>query len=483
MLKKNKIEKKKIDLIINIVIIILFVLICVPFFVTIKYALFCTDDYSLANAMVGETDNGYIIPAIECAIRYWHVKGGMWFAYICAYAWNPLVHHGYVSLVRGLRVVLAVTIVSALFFCYALSSLFDLKKESIAKVIAIVFFPVLLFKEYNELYLWWTGSDYLVSLIVMLIGCGFIVMALKTGSNVYYVIAIMFLILMSGSDLNVVGVGCYFVLILVIGWSFYQKKIEPRAVVAFGITLAGACINAFAPGNFIRYNDQDVEGINIFQSLYNTILILGVETKWMILHTAFVAFLCLAFWFGIKLEKKISFKNMICSIILISFVPFISLFPVVLGYGATSYKLIPNRVYGILDIYLIFTAVYIFVVLGVYVSSVVAVKRKLSKIIGILAISLLLVQTIICGRSFVPVQIANNLLNGSIEKYHDVWVDIYSECEQNPGKDLVIEKEVPKRVTGCSRPNLKEDKTDWKNEHLSAYYGLQSVSLVDLSDE
>lgn len=482
---KNILSDRKLNIAINVITVVLFVMAVIPFFVTTKYALFMTDDFPIANATISRYNGSYFLTGIKNAANYWRVYNGTWVSFVVAYWLHPAVHGGQKALVIALRIMLSLMLVSSVYFCYSISCFFELKKEKTLRILMLLVFPLLLFKEYFELYMWWlTSCTYMMPFFFLLFGFGTLLFAVKSGKIWQYVLAGVLLFLMSGGTLTVVGLGCYLVLLLVMGWSFYQKKMCVPGTIVFMTTFIGACITAFAPGNFTRYEGQDVGKISVFTSFVNGLRILKVEGKWLLFDTAFVAFVILAFLWGNRIKKSVSLLNVLIGTAACIMMPVVTIFPVVMGYGTSSYKDISNRGFAIVDSAIMLAGTLVAVMWGVYLKD--RLNNSVRKIVMMVFSIAALASILFCGQKLselVPVQIATNISNGYNQKYFDVWTEIYSICEHTSESNLVIEMEVPKRAAGCSWCKLKEDSTDWKNEHVAKYYGLDSISLVNLLDD
>jgi len=474
-------NRKKINIAINVLTIALLLSAIIPFFLTIKYALFITDDYPIVNAVVSKYDGSYFRTGIKCAASYWHDWNGNWFSFAIAYWLHPLVHGGQKVLAFALRIQFALTIVGAVYFCFSLVSLFDFKPEKTIRLIALLVLPILCFKEYFDFYLWWlTSCTYLMPLYLFLFGSGTFLLALKNKKMWIFIISGIFLLAMSGGSLNVVGMGCYFLLFTLIAWMFYKKKISIPSIVVFMVTLTGACINAFAPGNFMRQNSQETEKVGIVKTVFNEIQIIGVEGKWLVLHTAFIAVVLIAFVWGMNQKRKIDILNLAVATVGATMLPIVTMFPVVLGYGDINYKDISNRGYGMMDISIIFASCFIAVLWGIYCRNLAKEKTRNGVTIAICFV--VIINIIICGQKpseIIPVQIATNLKSGYNENFYEQWMEIYSRCENSNEDDVVIEMSVSPRRAGCSWAKLGEDPNKWWNETVSIYYGINSVSLIN----
>lgn len=478
-------NKKRINTAINILTILFFIAVILPFFITAKYALFVTDDFPIANAAVAHFDGNYFRTGVKCAADYWHDWNGNWFSFTIAYWLHPIIHGGQKTLVVALRIQLVLAIAGAFYLCFALAKFFDYKAEKTLRIAALVLLPVLLFKEYFDFYLWWlTSCTYLMPLYLFLFGFGTFLFAIKSEKIWQFIIAGILLLAMAGGSLNVVGFGCYLLLFTIVAWSFYRKKISVPAVVVFVTTLAGACVNAFAPGNFARQNSQETEKVGIIRTLINEIQIMCVEGKWLVLHTAFIAFVLLALFWGSRLHKKLTLTNLIVATAAGVFLPVVTMFPVVLGYGDIDYKDISNRGYGMMDISIIFAACFIAVLWGIYLRDIIK-KDNIKKIATLFVTVIVLVSVFYCGqriRELAPVQVVANLNSGYNKEFFDTWMEIFSRIENGDG-DVVIEMSVPPRKAGCSWAKLSDDPNKWWNDYISIYYGLDSVSLINTYEE
>lgn len=478
-------NKKVISTIISILIVILFIAMVIPFFITTKYALFVTDDFPIANTTVANFDGSYFRTGIKCAANYWRVYNGNWFSFAVAYGLHPIVHGGQKALVLALRIQLLLAITGAVYFCFSLASFFNFRKEKALRIMALVLLPALSFKEYFDLYLWWlTSCTYFMPLYCFLFGFGTYLFALKSGKIWQYAISGLFLLAMAGGSLNVVGMGCYTLLFSLVAWCLYNKKFCLPGTIVFVITLIGACLNAFSPGSFARQSTQETEKVGIIKALFIELQIMGVEGKWLVLHTAFIAVVLIALFWGSRLKRHVALLHVIIATIFCVTLPVVTMFPVVLGYGNIDYKDISNRGYCLMDITIIFASCFMAVLWGIYLKDVISGQTK--KITTVILAILVIANIVLCGQKFgelVPVQIATNLNNGYNEQFFDTWMEIYAYCENGAGEDVEIEMPVPSRKAGCSWAKLADDPEKWWNTTISEYYGLNSISLKNTLDE
>lgn len=476
---KNK-NMRRFNKVLDWALIAGFIVILIPFFVTIRYSLCYADDFPLANGMRDFSEYNMFIAGLKCAKRYWNSTNGTWFSFVIGYALNPLLREGQTSLVVELRMMFLLEIIGGIYLLYAIAYTLGMKKEKTLRIMFLVMGPLLLFKEYYELYLWWTTAcTYMMPTFLFMFGWGTLLIAIKRKKVWQYICSAVLLFAMAGGTLNVVGAGCYLVLLTTLVLSYYQKKLHVPSLIVTITTALSACITAFAPGNFRRYDSQGVEKISILKSWYNTFLIVGVETKWLLLKTFFIAFLIVGCIWGYRQKKTLKLREVVILCVFSALLPFVTAFPVVLGYNATSYKQIANRGYAIMDMSLVFSLMLIAVIFGIYLRNKLDENFKKITIIFLSGIAILNVGLAEQKPStWVPIEISKNLHSGYIKDYYEAWESIYTKCEEYEGEDLVIEMVVPDRKTGCSNPRLKEDNTDWKNMHVAKYYGLNTVSLI-----
>ena len=139
-----------------------------------------------------------------------------------------------------------------------------------------------------------------------------------------------------GGSLTVAAAGCYFMLLLTIYEWISSKKLPYIKLVIFVCYFSGALINAIAPGNFLRQQTSEGNGLQIFASLKNSFLVYESNFRWLFHSTNFSLILLLVLLCGFFLYRGIIIKN-IAGYTFISFAgiiaPFVVIFPAVLGYN------------------------------------------------------------------------------------------------------------------------------------------------------
>ena len=227
-----------------------------------------------------------------------------------------------------------------------------------------------------ELFLWYTGAcNYTIELALSFIAAGLLAKAF-TGEKIkilYIVVASVLGFLACGGSLNITAFNCALLLIETLIFLQQDKK-RKLVVIPFLSAFAGAIVNVVAPGNYVRFADEQVEGHETIldavrdaficyrsecRSIFSSLLFIGI----------LVAVFCVIYLWGGELFKiKINIFGVLTALLVSVITQYLVIFPVTYGYHSAS--LGSMRTTGsctfIIEIMFIFVAV----ILSLYIRNI-----------------------------------------------------------------------------------------------------------------
>lgn len=453
--------------------------ICIPYIRAACYAVFRADDFCFYFTNSNQAGISNIVKAWdETMIKYKEWQGGYVSTFLL-YLLNPLHIYSY-SLLRGFLVFMCISaLIGLLFFMYVLVDYVGIDRKYALYITAVFLVPILSYREYTQIYLWYTGAmAYFLPSILLLYGLAFLLLGRKTKKMKWYVLSGIFLYLMTGCVLEVVGLGMFCLLFVILLGTISEKENNKPSVCVFAVALFGAMLNAFAPGNFARHELFDDRRINVMKVLCYSVKIAFDEFEWLVRDTTFLVFVILAFWIGIVVKRKIEKAKMFIAIVAFIFLPVVTVFPVVMGYSAEVLEALPNRCLFPLDVSLIASLIGLSIIAGSQLMAYQLIPER--RTIGYVSIVAILMITCIKGnklREYTPNVITRNFHAGVIQAYASGWKDIFDNIANSKDSDVVIEW-VPEYAPGCSYTYLEADAANWVNEAVAAYFDKNSVCYI-----
>lgn len=409
---------------------------------------------------------------------------GTYFAMFIQALLSPLNNYGPAQL----RIVM--TINALLFFASVFGAVWTglslVMREKKELPIRLTLFTLLLFAVldadvFYEVFFWYCGAAaycipfsfvFLSLMLLFLLNRG---EGSERKKTVLCVLAALLLFLASGGPLIVSGVGCYAALLLTAG--FYRggdRKISVRNTAVTAAGVIGAIINTAAPGNYARHAySGDDGGWQLFQAVKWTIKIVWIETERLVKETMFGVVLLAMLLLGIYLSKKIPSSLKVYGVISILAVGigYVSVFPVVLGYGGTYF---PNRCCFVLDTVLVISLCN----LAIYAGCVLDRRADLHTDRRTQAVLLILLfAAVLLGPEKISdsalMAVAESKHNGTYRKYYEECVAVYDYLENCAEDDVVVE--MPEYIDNFECFYLADDGDAWVNVGLAQYYHKNSV--------
>lgn len=474
---KNKVSA---GLIFRIMIWVIMIAIYLPYLFAAKYAIFKADDFSGYVAYMVHPGNSFFEKCLNCYTDTYMNFQGTWSSEFVYTFFNPIHLYSY-SLLRAMLIGTAVaTLISLFLMMHIAMEYFNIGRKNAVFFIGLVLIPLLLFRDYTEIYLWFTGmAVYLLPLLFFCIGFSFLLLGEMKNRRLFFFLSAVFMVLMTGGVLEVVGFGMFWLLLFITVEYLRTGKINKRFTIIFVLSLLGALINAFAPGNFGR---KEIAGgeINVLHAVFVSIETYIDDVVWFSENTIFIAFVILAFLLGCYIKVKIKDSVTITAILGLIITPVITIFPVALGIGA-SVKSSPVRCLFILDI-----AVISCIIGASFLAGNKLFEKNLlpdiKTVTFVLCVAALLAFTH-GGKEltdYIPISIAKNLKNGFIQEYENDWQDIFSQIEHSDNPDVVVTG-MPEVIDGCISPDITDDPENWVNECVANYFGKRTVRVISQS--
>ena len=447
-----------------------------PFFRAACFATFRADDFAFTQG-VGFSFKEIFEYSKSQAYLYWHTWLGAYVAIFLQHLVNPMNWYSY----RLLHVILVLLIAGGtvgLYFCIRSAVNHYNIKTSPEYAFALVLLPLLSYREYYDIYVWYIGAmAYLLPLVWAELMIGFLLKWADTKKAVYYICFVLFSFLLGGSALQPVGFSMWCLLIVVIYDTLSFGKLDKGFAAAFGIALIFALLNAAAPGNYSR--QETITGNStIFSALGYSFKAVFQETVWLHSNATFFAIELFALILGANTEKHLSKMKTICLTLGLLMLPVITVFPVMLGNGAVSND-IENRCLFLLDSALVVCFTGTFFVIGIIAG---AKQKAHGRDIGQMWLPLcpvlvaaFIVPSVLDGTSRnISAEVLDNLIDGEIQQTAYIQRNIYDTVKDSDDREVIIIS-MPRRYIGNTVMQLTEGKDHWINYSIAHYYGKDSI--------
>lgn len=292
----------------------------------------------------------------------------------------------------------------------------------------------------------------------------------------WLVLAALCAFLGAGGTLQITGGICCILLVILL-----VKALQGFAKISdgiiFGASFLGALINVAAPGNYVRRNSVDPTGFHPGIAL--PFIIQWGNDVWttLLTHPLVPALLVGIFVLGIHLQERICPRTWKLLLLLLACVaaPYISAFPVCLGYGGGYF---PNRCLWaatVLATLALLTAVF---VLGCLVGRVL--KGRGNKLVNTTSTIAILVLTVFgaaaLSKTSATYATLQHLTDGTIDKYCREVDTALEELSRQEGPDAKV-KDLPSPIEEIKSFYISPDPTNGMNQYIAIYYGFNSIAL------
>ncbi len=346
----------------------------------------------------------------------------------------PLRRYGHMMLRILMVLIVLLFFVMIIWTVHQLMDEIHRKKEAVL-ISALLVFMVLNYYPYTEIFYWFTGAvAYVVPFMFVLGALVQVIRPKKTFRG--KALGLICAFAASGSPLNIVGIHCYLLGILVLRYWIPDKRNalswqNRYRIEVFLIAFVGALVNVLAPGNYARH-DVISNSLSVLQTIRYSISYSYREWELLFRQTNVIIVLAIMVFIGFYLMKKYQDQGekgissfMVLALLLM---PAISCFPVIYGYGEIW---LPERTVFILD----FQIYCLIIILGYLLGR--AVAGGLKDIPTKAGITILLLMTgiiIILKNSSVDElgqkQVAADLMNGAYQSYYETYMAAYEDAEE-----------------------------------------------------
>lgn len=437
------------------------------------------DDYGVLQGYSG----GGLVYAVERAFdttRQLLQAGG---GYAVSYFVNSIVLSGIVEGKISLTAfmvggsILLLSAISLLVCVAGYSAKVFSGKEEIAVALFFVassWYLLLDSQKWREINTWVTGyNGYAFPMILALVAGGMMCQN-SSARGIRIVVAAVLAFFASGGSLQITGVYCYFLLI-VLFVKLFQKRTKPADWIVFGSAFLGALLNLVAPGNYVRRLNIDSTGFHP-----------GIALPFIIRHTNDTIISIIKTPFGIPIllgilvlgtENSGRFKQKTAHLILLILAcveaPYISTAPVCLGYGGSYF---PNRCQWVTTLTADISLMCITYVLGILVGRMLVQSKQktISKVIssGIVLLAIFGIITF-SGRSALY-STAMHLADGTVAGYAQTVSELETLFVNSEGKSVIVTQSL-EQIDEVYPLIIREDPQSTDNQLLVNYYHLKSL--------
>lgn len=280
----------------------------------------------------------------------------------------------------------------------------------------------------------------------------------------------------AGGTLQVTG-GLCCILLAILLVKVLQGFAEISDWGIFGASFLGALINVAAPGNYVRRNSVDPTGFHPGIAL--PFIIQWGNDVWatLLTHPLIPALLAGIFVLGYHLQARVRSHTWKLALLLLACVaaPYISAFPVCLGYGGGYF---PNRCLWaatVLATMALLTAVF---VLGCLFGRALKGRENiLTRITVTVAIAALTVfGALALPQTSVTYTTLQHFTDGTIDKYCREVGTVLEDLSRQEGPDAKV-LNLPSTIEEIKPFYISSDSTDEMNQCIATYYGFNSIVL------
>lgn len=462
--------------IVSILLLFAIVVIALPIIVASSMSFYCGDDF--AQLPIKEF-NGNIIELLWMALRYAKKMYLNWQGAYFSMFINIMLHP---ILGAGLTQLRVVMVINALMLVIAISVfVWELCKDEINlyynKLLLIVCCVggILGFECWQEIFYWYTGiAGYTIPFSLLLFALAIVIASRK---RIYYFIAGVLIFCASGGSQAIAGIGCYWMLMIIIAKAL-KKKLAIKDIVVFGVGVFGALGNVLAPGNYVRHAAIDDSGLHFFRAIIYSFGEVIRTWEWLIIDTPFIIIAIISVAIGVIAGKRKYVDKTYCYIMiaLSMIAPVVAYFPVCLGYSSSGS---PNRCRFVLIFAIIISAIIFFVLSGEIFAAffnVGHVKEALV-IITLLAIIMPIERENWKISTCIPYRTMMALAEGKIQSYYHSVNRIYDLIREDENEDVFI-YELPEPVDIFFTVKIQENPNYLINRECASFFGKNSVQYV-----
>ncbi len=453
------------------------VLLVLPFFYLLQYALPSADDFSMINylkALPGTTFIGSILVAID----FYKTWGG---GVIGTFLETFLL--GFYRLgIPGLHVLLTVYFVlfflSLYHFVTVFCARFGLQFSSL-----FLFFLLLVGLNTTtpkQTFYWAVGTiGYVTFFAAMFQTFSCFMTYTQTHGLRAYIGTIVWGII-SCNSAPMAGIINLVVLLYLIYVSVAERKLNKRIAVLFLIFFVTALIVCLAPGNFARHDTYTSGGLHVFLVCYKAGIVF-LDAIYDLLKNSFLVFGATCLFF-VTLTAKTQRKPVLNPILLacvLAVMCYTFIFPVSLGYGGDLD--FPPRIRFMMDFVFSFSFFAFSINCAWYLKEKYnpVMARENTPFVVLLFVLFLLcqIQTVgIANKHYL--RAVQEIANGNAKRFYLQGVDTLAAIRNSPDADVVVHGPSVRSAV-LMDTGLTSSPAHWVNKAVAEFYGKQSVAVIE----
>jgi len=479
----------------NLGFVILALIIAYPHLVLARYTVPGADDFSCLNqvAEYKEDHNAVAAAVAYTADVYQTWQGTYTGGFIMGM--EPEVRDSFTNLRLIMMSSVVLFAASIVFVMYTVCTLFFKLSSSQSWAVGLMAeFMAFNISLTGELFSWYTGAAvYTFPIVAMLFALGFSIRSFFDQKISYAILAGVFGMIGAGGSLEVVGFGCasYLVLLVVYVIGIKNIKANIKRLVFLGLpfvfTVAGALVNAAAPGNFTRHDVSAGGELEVVPSFTASFYNLMYHAGRAITDYLFPVVLAVIFIMCLVSASKIviTARQVTTGIAAVVFIAVVTIFPVILGYGSYNIDayLTSTRITYTFDLVIILALMVLMCMISLFLRDVlkrndVKVKEQAYKsLILLIALALLLSGEIIRNyQNGMSMRIMDDLKNNKIQTAAAEIAVLYDHIkEAQEGTDVVVYEPEPP-VTVLYTPAYIEYPDYFANVEVAKYFNMNSLT-------
>lgn len=473
-------EKSKKDIFMGLLSIVIVCIVVMPIVIASFYSFYQTDDFKHATnvGVFGSNIFELLIASFKYSKKMYLVWQGTYTAMFLQSFLSPLNGLGSVQLRIVMMINVLLFIFSLALFVIAVCKRLNVKKSISFSILAICSIGVFGYKGWMEVFYWFSGAvSYSIPLSLSFIGIAF---SLKAKDTKRYIAASILMVLASGGSLEVAGTGCF----ILLGICTIKKILGIlgyKDFVVFGFAVAGAMINAVAPGNYVRHSVIDNTGLHLGTAVMASVYELMDTVEDLFINTPFILLVIAAFYIGVYIKKSgvIADIKVIYTIILFGVItPFVTCFPVCFAYSGGDY--FPNRCQFVEIVVLVLVIMTISISLG-YIFAEHFKEFQVKEITFLFVVFFIVMPNLNSSWKLsetVPYQMWKEIMHDSYKNYYKEVKDIYDFVVSDKNEDVFIFDIPMEGAAYFPEIILSQDMSNWGNTSVAEYFGKNSVQYV-----
>lgn len=454
------------------------VVLLLPYLFTILYTVPAKDDFVMA---LGMTDGSLFKNSIERANHYYLEWTGIYYFSFLEVFLNPLLlFDSSASFGIGVEMLIFFALlILAIALCvneFAKEYLQLETKEGVLGLLLLFLFAVLNTGIYSEVFYWFVGAEYMWGTTLTLITLFFEMKYFKNISVKNGVALSIAGFISSITYYMCVPVGAAF-LAFIISDKIKTGKLNIKKYIPLVFIVLGACVAAFAPGNFNRADTTSTSAAgSIIPAIANTCFIFVSEYMKLLANPIYIgcmiAFVVAGYFLFQK--KAVCVKMPFVYFIIAAAIMWCTIFPQALGYGDHS---ITNRYEFVVYFYGTLLLAPCFMILGGYIADkklIIIEKKQLTGIVFILALFVYGCTVTITGTKSPYVYTLSNMRE--VRNRSCQWKEMYRDIETSSEDVIVIDD-----VDYFETPVIKDPTVEaaWVRDGMNKWYNKTSIDWSD----